>query len=452
MKKEHFTSRTAVILAFAGSAIGLGNLWRFPYMVGEYGGAAFILTYIVACFVLSIPVFLAEAVIGRSTGKNAVGAIKEITDKPFWKIFGYLSILTPLIICSYYSVVGGWSLDFLARSAVFQFNRTDPVAAEGIFGTLISGTWAPLLCHFLFLTLACLVLSLGVKDGIGKFSKTCMPILFIMVVAIAAFSISLPGSHAGIDYLLRPDFSKISAKTFAYALGQAFYSLSLGMGINITYSSYIEKKEKLSVTAAGTAIADLVFALIAGFAIMPAVFAAGIQPSAGPGLLFQTLPYIFSSASETVPIIASIVSILFFLSILIAALTSAISLLEVGIAWLVEEKGWSRKKAIAAVFSFCWLIGIFCSLSFGDLSGLKIFGNTIFEALDKFCSNFLLIIGGFLTAVLVGWKMDKEKVFNELTQNGEDKKAVRIFNLVYYAIKYVAPIAIGIIFLTNFIA
>ena len=446
-----FGSRAAVIMAMAGSAIGLGNIWRFPYVVGENGGAAFILVYVAATLLLSLPIFLGEAIIGRRSHANCRGAMERLAPGSQWKWLGYLSVLTPMIIVSYYSVVGGWSLNYLCKSLTFSFVKDSEEMISSMFVGLISSAWTPILFHTVFLLASTLIVMLGVKGGIERFSKICLPVLFLLIVVIAVYSISLPGARAGVDYLLKPDFSKLTPRSCAFALGQSFYSLSLGMGIIITYSSYVRKDENLLISGVGTALFDLFFALLAGFAIMPAVFAAGIEPSSGAGLIFNTLPYIFHQMGETMPVISSVAAILFFLTILFAAMTSSVSLLEVGVSYLVEEKGLKRPAACATVFAVTWTVGILCSLSFGPLSGLQLFGNGIFDFLDKFSSNFLLTIGGLMAVLFVGWKMKKSDVREEFTNAGSLKVNNRCFDVFWFLIRYVAPVAIAIIFLTNFL-
>ena len=450
-ERETFGGRLAVIMAMAGSAIGLGNIWRFPYMVGEYGGAAFILVYILASVFLSLPIFIAESIIGRGSGANCRGAMEKLAPGSAWKWFGYLSVFTPMVIVSYYSVVGGWSLDYLVQALGATFVRNDAEQISNIFTDLITSTWTPIICHFAFLAITVLIVAAGVKAGIEKFSKFCLPVLFVLIVIIMLFSITLPGAKDGISYLVKPDFSKITPKTFAYALGQSFYSLSLGMGIIITYSSYVSKQENLFVSAAGTAFFDLLFAILAGFAIMPAVFAAGIEPSSGAGLIFQTLPFVFNKMGATIPLITSIAAILFFLTILFSALTSSVSLVEVGVAYLTEEKRMKRGWACFWIFIVTGIVGVFASLSFGPLSGVHIFGKGFFDFLDTFSSNFLLTIGGFLCVIFVSWRMKKEHVKNEFTNGGKKKRNEKIFEVVYFLMKYLAPIGVAIIFVTNLI-
>ena len=447
-KRERFGSRFAVIAAMAGSAVGLGNIWRFPYVLGQYGGAAFILVYIAASLLVALPIFFAESVIGRRSGRDTYGAMQLLAPGTAWKWAGLLTILSPLLILSYYSVVGGWSVEFLFKSLSFSF--TEKAAAEevsGYFGKFISSTWQPLLSHTLFMALVAGVVLGGVKNGIERFSKVAMPLLFVLILFIVGYSLTLPGSRAGVEYLVKPDFSKLTADAYAAALGQAFFSLSLGVGTVLTYASYVKKEENLVVSGVGTAVSDLLFAMIAAFAVMPAVFAAGIEPGSGPGLVFQTLPYIFNTMSQAMPVTSALVSIAFFLTILAAALTSAISMLEVGVAYLVDEKGMERRKATLLLALGTWLLGVLCSLSFGPLAGVKLLGLRFFDFLDSLCSVWLLPLGGLLFTLFVGWWMSKADVRDELTNGGTCN--VRLFGLVYFLMRYLAPVGILVVFLSN---
>ena len=436
-------------MAFAGSAIGLGNIWRFPYLVGENGGAAFILIYIAFTLLLSIPIFLAESAIGRSSGANCRAAIGSLVPGRAGRWFGLLMVVTPLWIGSYYSVVGGWSLEYLIQACQFTFTRTDPEAMADTFSLFISRTWAPVLLHVGFLLVTVGIVAFGVKGGIEKFSKFSIPVLFVIILLIAGYSLSLQGSYKGVIYLVKPDFSKVTVHTFIAALGQSFYSLSLGMGIIITYSSYVSKKENLMVAAAGTSISDLLFAYLAGFAVMPAVFSAGIEPASGPGLIFDTIPYIFSEMGRVMPVVSSVAAILFFAAILIAALTSSVSLIEVGVAYLVEQRGVSRGWACVQLFLLCGAAGVLCSLSFGPLSQVKVFGLGLFDFADSFASNVLLVTGALIAVILAGWVMPRKTLFAELTNGGTLRNNVRVFPLVYFLLRYVAPVGILILILSS---
>lgn len=446
--REHFGSRFAVIAAMAGSAVGLGNIWRFPYVLGEYGGAAFILVYTVASLLVALPIFFAEAVIGRRSGSDTFGAMNKLAPGTAWKWAGLLTILSPLLILSYYSVVGGWSVQYLFKALSFDFTGGAAEAeVTGYFGQFISSTWQPILSHTLFMAMVAGIVLGGIKNGIERFSKVAMPVLLLLILFIVVYSLTLPGSMAGVKYLLKPDFSRLNADAYAAALGQAFFSLSLGVGTVLTYSSYVKKEENLVVSGVGTAISDLVFALVAAFAIMPAVFAAGFEPGSGPGLVFQTLPYIFNKMSQGMPVVSTLVSVAFFLSILAAALTSAISMLEVGVAYLVDQKGMGRRRATLLLSLGVWLLGLLCSLSFGPLADVKLLGRNIFDLLDGLCSNWLLPLGGLIFTLFVGWWMSKPDVRDELTNGGTCN--VRIFNAVYFLMRYLAPIGILVVFLSN---
>lgn len=450
--RENFGSRAAVIMAMAGSAIGLGNIWRFPFIVGEYGGAAFILVYIVCSFLLSLPILLSESIIGRRTHQNTFGAMSTLAPGTHLKWLGLLTIVSPLIILSYYSVVGGWSFAYLIKACALQFRPDNADEVTGMFASFSSSVWGPLVCLLIFLGLTALIVFSGVKRGIEKFSKISMPVLFVLIVIIAVYSVTLPGAMEGVRYLVKPDFSKLSSDAFSAALGQSFFSLSLGVGTMLIYSSYVSKEENILVSGTGTALFDMLFAILAGFAVMPAVFAAGIAPSSGPGLVFETLPYIFAKMGAGGQFLSAAVAILFFLTILVAALTSSISMMEVGVAYMVEEKGVSRGKATVGIFFLTLVLGVLCSLSFGTLSGFKLLGNTIFNFCDKLCSNWLMTLGALMFSIFVGWKMDKAAVKDELTNGGTLKTNSRIFPVVYFLIKYIAPLTIAAIFISGLLA
>lgn len=446
-KRENFGSRFAVIAAMAGSAVGLGNIWRFPYILGEYGGAAFILVYMAACLLLALPIFFAESIIGRSSRSDTFGAMKKLAPGTPWRWAGLLTVVSPLLLLSYYSVVGGWSVEYLFKSLSFSFTDVPAEEIPHFFGRFISSPWQPIFAHTAFMALVAGVVLGGVKGGIEKFSKVAMPALFVLILAILIYSLTLPGSFKGVEYLIRPDFSKLSADAYAAALGQAFFSLSLGVGTILTYASYVKQEENLMLSGLGTAVSDLLFALIAAFAVMPAVFAAGLQPGGGPGLVFETLPYIFHKMGEGMPLVSTLVSSVFFVAILAAALTSAISMLEVGVAFLTDERGMKRRSATLVLAFACWAVGILCSLSFGSLSHVTILGCTFFDFLDHLCSDWLLPLGGLIFTLFVGWKMSRDSVRNEFTNGGTVN--TRLFGVVYFLMRYVAPVGILVVFATN---
>lgn len=443
MKRDNFGSRFGALVAMAGSAVGLGNLWRFPYLVGENGGAAFIIVYIVLCFVICLPIFISEFIVGRRSQRNAYAAFRDLSGGSAWKWVGLTAILAPTVVLSYYSVIGGWSIEYLVKSLTFSFTQVDSQSAfNTMFTDYVSSTWAPIIAHAAFLLVSALIVAVGIKKGIEKFSKVMMPLLFILVVGIAVYSVMLPGAKAGLEYLYRPDFSKLTGQAYAAALGQAFFSLSLGFGAIMTYASYVSKKENILFQSVSTAVSDLVFALIAGTAIMPAVFAFGIDPQAGPGLVFETLPYVFSQMPA-----GGIVAILFFLALLVAALTSSISMLEVSVAFLVEEKKLPRAAACAILFVICFLLGGVCSLSFGPLSDIQIGGGNIFDFFDSVSSNVLMTLVSLLTVIFVGWRLKKTDIYDEFTNGGTLSRNAKLFGVLWFLIRYVAPIAIIAIFI-----
>ena len=445
MKRDSFGSRFGALVAMAGSAVGLGNLWRFPYLVGENGGAAFIIIYILLSFVICLPIFISEFVIGRRSQKNAFAAFRDLSGGSAWRWVGLFTIIVPLVVLSYYSVIGGWSVEYLLKSVSFSFTgEASQSVFHSMFTDFVSSTWAPLIAHTAFLLVTTLIVIVGIKDGIEKFSKVMMPLLFFMVVAIAIYSMTLPGASAGLDYLFNPDFSKITGKAIAAALGQAFFSLSLGFGTIMTYASYVSKKENIMFQSAATAVSDLMFAMIAGMAIMPAVFAFGLNPQSGPGLVFETLPFVFGQMPA-----GGVVAILFFLALLVAALTSSISMLEVAVAYLVEEKKFSRLWACVVLFAVCWVVGAICSLSFGPLSDIKIDGGNIFDFFDNLSSNILMTLGSLLTVLFVGWRLKKTDVYDEFTNGGTLSRNARIFGVLWFLIRYVCPLAIAAIFISG---
>ena len=447
MSRDSFGSRFGALVAMAGSAVGLGNLWRFPYLVGENGGAAFIIVYVILSFMICLPIFISEFVVGRRSQKNAYAAFRDLSGGSAWRWVGLFTVIVPLIVLSYYCVIGGWSIDYFLKALTFSFTGGESQSAMNtMFNDLVTSVWTPLICHTGFLLATVLIVMVGIKDGIEKFSKIMMPVLFFIVISIAIYSVTLPGAKAGLDYLFNPDFSKIDAKACAAALGQAFFSLSLGFGTIMTYASYVDKKENALFQSTATAVSDLMFALIAGMAIMPAVFAFGINPQSGPGLVFETLPYVFGQMPA-----GGFVAILFFLALLVAALTSSISMLEVAVAFLVEEKGMSRLAACMLLFVVCLVIGALCSLSFGPLSDFKLAGRTIFDFFDHLSSNILMTLGSLLTILFVGWRLKKTDVYDEFTNGGTLSRNAKLFGVLWFLIRYVCPLAIIAIFISGLI-
>lgn len=445
MSRDSFGSRLGVLLAMAGSAVGLGNLWRFPYLVGENGGAAFIIIYLICICLIGLPIFISEFVLGRRSQKNAYATFRDLSGGSAWRWVGLMTVIVPLIVASYYCVIGGWAFEYLWKSCTFSFTGgASQEAVSTMFSDFVSSPWGPVIGQTLFLLVTTLIVIIGIKDGIERFSKLMMPMLFIIVIAIAVYASTLPGSGAGFEYLFKPDFSKVDGGSFASALGQAFFSLSLGFGTIMTYASYVDKKDNILSQSASTAIADTMFALIAGMAIMPAVFAFGIDPQSGPGLVFETLPYVFGKMPG-----GGIVAILFFLALIVAALTSSISMIEVGVAYLIEEKKLKRTTACVVLFLICWVLGIFCALSFGPLAEVKLAGRSIFDFFDNLSSNILMTLGSLLTVLFVGWRLKKTDIYEEFTNGGTLSANVRIFGVLWFLIRYVAPVAVIVIFISG---
>lgn len=451
-QREHFGSRFAVVMAMASSAIGLGNIWRFPYIAGEEGGGIFVLIYIACTLLFSIPIFITEVVIGRSSRMSAANAMYKLSGgRKFWKIVGTILVFCPLWITSYYSVVGGWAVDFLAQSLTFSFNDMDPNAVSGLFTKQITSPMRPVVTHLIFLGLTAAVVSGGVRAGIERFCKYMVPLLFLMIIAIMLYSFSLPGAKAGIVYLFDIDINSISKRTFAYAMGQSFYSLSLGMGTIITYGSYVKSNENILTDGLQVAFSDMFFALLSGLAIMPAVFAAGLEPGAGPGLIFQTIPYVFSQMGQQMPMLSGIIAILFFFTLVMAALTSAVSMFEVGVAYIVENTKITRRKASGIIWIILASVGAFASLGFGPLKNIQLMGMGIFDVMDWFASNILLITASILAMVFAGWVMKKEDFCKELSSNGFYSFNAKIAPMIHFVIRYAAPFIIFVILLSNFV-
>ncbi|MDR1055223.1 MAG: sodium-dependent transporter [Prevotellaceae bacterium] len=441
MTRDNFGSRFGVLMAVIGSAVGLGNLWKFPYVAGKNGGAAFIILYLGFMVLLCIPLMLSEFVIGRRSQANVVGSFRKLAPGTPWYFTGVIGVAAAFFILSFYGVVGGWTLEYIISSAGIGLN-SELIDSEQQFHSFTQSTVRPIIFLVIFMGLTTYIVLAGIKNGIERYSKILMPLLFLMIVILAIRSLTLSGASAGIEFLLNPDFSAIDGNVILDALGQGLFSLSLGMGCMITYSSYFKKNINLSKVTLITISADTLFALIAGIAILPAVFALGFQPDAGPGLVFIILPKVF----ELMPG-GSVFAIIFFIVLAVAALTSAISLLEVVVAYLSEELKLKRKTATWIAAVTISIAGVFCSLSLGSLAGIKIFDNTIFDFFDKFSSNFLMPFGGMLIVLFVGWKMRRADVYDELLNGGTLK--IKMFNTLMFLLKFFAPIAIALIFLNK---
>lgn len=448
-KKErgNFGSKLGVILASAGSAVGLGNIWRFPYETGNHGGAAFILIYLGCILLLGLPIMIAEFLIGRHSQANTARAYQILAPGTQWRWVGRMGVLAGFLILGYYSVVAGWTLEYIFEAVSNSFAGKTPAEFISSFQSFSSNPWRPALWITLFLLATHFIIVKGVEKGIEKSSKIMMPTLFIIILILVGCSVTLPGAGKGIEFLLKPDFSKVDGNVFLGAMGQAFFSLSLGMGCLCTYASYFSKNTNLTRTAFSVGIIDTFVAVLAGFIIFPAAFSVGIQPDAGPSLIFITLPNVFQQAFSGIPILAYIFSVMFYVLLALAALTSTISLHEVVTAYLHEEFNFTRGKAARLVTTGCILLGILCSLSLGVTKEFTIFGLGMFDLFDFVTAKLMLPLGGLLISIFTGWYLDKKLVWSEITNNGTLK--VPTYKLIIFILKYVAPIAISVIFINE---
>jgi len=439
-QRDSFTGKIGIIAAVAGSAVGLGNIWKFPYITGVYGGGAFVLVYLICIAIIGLPVMLSEFAIGRRAQRNAVGSFKKLAPGTPWFFTGVMGIVAAFMILAFYGVVAGWTLEYLFKSLLNSFAGKNPADLEGMFGGFISQITKPIFWQIIFMGLTCWIVLAGIKGGIEKASKLLMPVLFVIILVLDIRAITLPGAAEGLSFLFKPDFTKLSAEGVLSALGHAFFSLSLGMGTLITYSSYMGKQENLGATAVQCTIADTGIALLAGIAIFPAVFAFGIEPGAGPGLVFITLPNVFQQMPG-----GYIFSLLFFLLLAVAALTSSISILEVVVAYFSEELKLGRRKATIMSTIAITIVGIPCSLSMGAMSKVQFLGKTFFDWLDYIASNILLPIGGLLIVAFIGWYLGRDKTKAEVTNAGQLKAGY--LPLFLFLAKFVAPVVIAIVFL-----
>ena len=435
-----FKSNFGAIAALAGSAVGLGNIWKFPYIAGTNGGGAFLIVYIFFTLAIGFPVMLAEFSLGRRSQQNALGTFKILAPGTRWILFGFLSIIAATLILSFYGTVSGWTLEYVWLSMNNSFKGQTAENINHLFTNFISHPYKALLWQTGFMFLTGAIIMGGVQKGIERYSKIMMPLLFIIVIALSINSTTLSGSSEGLKFLFFPKFSELTSKSILSALGQAFFSLSVGMGILLTYASYIPKSDNLTSISLKVIITDTLVAILAGIAILPAVFSFHIDPQAGPGLVVRTLPKVFQGLPA-----GQLWATLFFILLTFAALTSSISLLEVPVAYLVEEKKLKRPVATMITTLFITSIGSFNTLSFGPLRDTKIFGMSIFNTCDYLCSNILLPIGGILICIFAGWYLDKAILYSELSNNGRLK--IHFFKLYTFILKYIAPICIFLILL-----
>ncbi|ADF39882.1 sodium-dependent transporter [Priestia megaterium] len=437
-QNEQWTSKLGFVLASAGSAIGIGAIWKLPYVAGTSGGGAFFLLFISFTAIIGLPLLLAEFVLGRHTQKEAIRAYDAVAPGSLWKGIGYLGVITCFILLSFYSVVGGWILQYIFASVTGQLNGVSDYGS--LFNSTIANPTRAVISQFVFLLLTIVVVARGIQNGIEKANKILMPSLFILFIIIIIRSLTLEGAMEGVSFFLYPDFSKLTSQTILFAMGQSFFSLSVGVSVMVTYSSYLSKQQNLPKSAISISALNILISLLAGLAIFPAVFSMGVKPTEGPGLLFIVLPSIF----EQLPF--GIVFQTFFLALfLFATLTSAFSMLEIIVASLAKGEQHKRIKLSWISGLLIFVVGIPSALSYGLLSDVSIFGKSIFDAFDFLVSNILMPLGALLIAIFVPWKMKKDVLIEEFKHGSTNVK--RWFSLWLLAIRYIAPVLIIIVFI-----
>lgn len=441
-ERPKFSTKFGVIAATVGSAVGLGNIWRFPYEAGAHGGGAFLAANILCIFLIGIPVVCSEFVIGRASRRNIFGAMGTLAPRggKIWRMAGFLGVASAMLILSFYAVVSGWTLEYLWQSVTGALTSADAPDTHVGFVKFTTG-WRCVFWTVILLAINTAVVLRGVKKGIENVSNWMMPLLFLLLIVMAVNSLLLPGAKAGLDFLFAPDFNKVDSATILSALGQAFFSLSVGLGTLTVYGSYFPSDTRIVRSASIMAGLDTFVAILAGVIIFPAVFSFGKEPAAGPQLVFEVLPDIFREMS-----FGGLWSTLFFLLLLIASLTSTISLSETGVSFCVEKFKMSRKKAVAISMGFCTTLGIFCALSFGPMADTTICGLTIFDLLDFVTSNIFLPLGGMFVAIFTGWIVDRATVDKELSP-----APLLIKRAVVFSLRYIAPVGILLVFINNLI-
>lgn len=443
-KRGNFGTELGMILATAGGAVGLGNVWRFPYMTGENGGAAFILVYVCCVLMLGIPCMLSEFIIGRHGASNTYRAYSLLSGGNAWKYVGLLGVSTGFLIMGYYAVVSGWCLQYVYASFFGELTGNADFVNR-YFAEFSSDPWRPVIWTLVILVITCLVITNGVRSGIERTSKMLMPTLFILLLVIVVASCLLPGGERGMEFLFKPDFTKLDSDAFLGALGQSFYSLSIAMGCICTYASYFKRQTNLLKSALQVSLLDTLIAVLAGLMIFPAAFSVGVNPGSGPSLVFVTLPNVFNQAFAAVPLVGMLVSVFFYALLSLAAITSLMSLHEVSTAFLIEELHITRRTAATFVTAGSLFIGIFCSLSFSDIPWLSFGGRTLFDWFDFVTGQIFLPVGGFLTCLFIGWAVPRKLVRDEFTNWGT--VSCRVFGVYLFFVRYVCPTAILAVFL-----
>lgn len=445
LERASFSSKLGVVLATAGSAVGLGNIWRFPYMTGQNGGAVFIMIYVICVLLLGIPCMISEFIIGRHGQANTARSFRKLSGGTPWMFIGYMGVLTGFLISSYYAVVSGWCLEYMWASLLGKLHG-DPDYINTYFATFSQDPVKPVFWTLIILLATYLIVENGVRDGIERASKLMMPLLFILLLLIVVASCMLPNADKGIEFLFKPDTTKLTGDVFLGALGQSFYSMSIAMGCICTYASYFSQNTNLLKSATQIGVIDFLVAILAGLVIFPAAFSVGVNPDSGPSLIFITLPNVFQQAFSGFPTLGYFISLLFYALLSMAALTSLISLHEVSTAFLEEEVGTTRKYAAATVTIATMILGAVCSLSLGAMSKHQLFGMTIFDLFDFVTGQLFLPIVGFLTCIFIGWFVPHKLVRDEFTNKGTLRN-VTMFHFYIFLVKYVCPVCILFIFL-----
>ena len=446
-ERGEFTTKLGIILATAGSAVGLGNIWRFPYMAGENGGAVFILIYFFCVLLLGIPCMISEFIIGRHAHSNTARAFRKMSGGTAWTLIGYMGVLTGFLITGYYAVVSGWCLHYI-WSGIIGHLEGDPQYFRSFFIDFSSHPGKPVFWLAFIMLLTYLIVEHGVQKGIERASKILMPTLFILLLIIVVASCLLPGAGKGIEFLFKPNWKAVDSNVFLSALGQSFYSLSIAMGCICTYASYFTRQTNLSKSAIQIGIIDSIVAILAGLMIFPAAFSVGVSPDSGPSLIFITLPNVFQQAFAGMPIVGYFIALMFYSLLSLAALTSLMSLVEVSTAFCQEEMHISRKQATFLVVASASVIGMFCSLSLGGYDVLQLFGMSLFDIFDFVTGQIFLPIVGFLTCIFIGWFVPHKVVRDEFTNWGTLRGT--FFHLYLFLVKYVCPLCILFIFLHQF--
>ena len=441
MKKSQFNTKFGVIAATVGSAVGLGNIWRFPYEAGVHGGGAFLLVNLMFVLVIGIPVICAEFLIGRHTGCDVYAAFQKFKGGRQWRFVGWLGISASFLILGFYSVVAGWTVEYIYQSVVDFGGCTTPDELHRQFAEFSSDALKPLLWAAGFLAANYFILIRGIEKGIERMSNIMLPLLFVILIAFTVNSLMLPKAAEGLTFLFKPDFSSITPSVLLGALGQAFFSLSLGLGCLITYASYFKPDTPLVRTASISALLDTFVAVMAGVVIFPAVFTFGQEPAAGPQLVFEILPSIFQNMAG-----GMIWSTLFFVLLFVASLTSTISMFEIIISFLVRSRGMKRSKAVNLTMAVVVVLCVLCSLSFGPLAKITVFGMGFFNLFDYLSSNVFLPVGGMLISIFVGWVIDRHVAENELLGSSSSPALRVAVRLIIFSLRYVAPLGIGAVF------